>query len=502
MKVATVAPSPTGQCLVPGNRPPEGEGMLDFAAILAGLCASLPAEQAGAEQAGDGCGAGEEAGGGAVSAMPPDLAGAEQAALAGDGGGELMAAWLPFLVTLPPEAAAERAAPAEANGAHGGRLPGATAAGSAVPDPAVPGAGGAGVAENGITSALPEAAQESITPALPETAQGGTASLPEAAKASREGPAEWPVDWRGEEPAGGLKAQAPIPQGPAPEGAIAAAAAGAVPDQRAGSHRLGGAGDSTGGEKGEREIALPEAATEPAARGESRGAREAERSQEGGMPSRNQAGPDLQQSGSTRAAEPTPAPQLQPSTKLPESGAASSDPAAAVLQPAPEAVAPPEAAAEPGEPIRPAIPGFKDNLLQELQGRLLYIRERGEFPAEMRLQLYPPELGEVTIRVFSRKGKLSAAIIAELPVVRDLLAGSMAELRQRFQQCNLPLEQLDLFAAGRDGEGSRHYSAGDYPGTAWRPRTGGAAVSAGPALEREPLPETAWGGGHVIDYRA
>ena len=307
----------------------------------------------------------------------------------------------------------------------------------------------------------------------------------------------------GEESTGELKAQAALQQGTAPEEAVSGSPAkGAAHDQRAGPRLLTGSGDSSGG-KGASDTALPEAAAiDPAARGEKSGGQEVESSPEASPPSRKQAGPALRRSGTGEIPVPASAPQATLSVRLPDSGAAYGDPATAATQPAPETVALPETAATPGEPARPEIPGFKDNLLQEIQGRLLYFRERGGVPAEMRLQLRPPELGEVTIRVFSREGKLSAAIIAELPVVREILEGSISELRQRFQQCNLPLEQLDLFTAGREGEGSRHCSAGDYPGAAWRPGAGRAASNRLPEQGPERLPEIAWGGGHVIDYRA
>lgn len=101
----------------------------------------------------------------------------------------------------------------------------------------------------------------------------------------------------------------------------------------------------------------------------------------------------------------------------------------------------------------------KEQIMQQIQGRLLYIREKGSAPSEMRLRLHPAELGEMTIRVFSRQGKLSAVILVEVAAVKEILEGKLSELRQRFQQCNLPLEQLDVFTAGRDEQGSGNFSS-------------------------------------------
>lgn len=99
---------------------------------------------------------------------------------------------------------------------------------------------------------------------------------------------------------------------------------------------------------------------------------------------------------------------------------------------------------------------FKEQIMQQIQGRLLYIREKGPAPAEMRLRLQPAEWGEMVIRVFSRQGRLSALIQVEAAVM-EILEGSLPELRQRLQQNNLTFEHLELFAAGREGFGTGYF---------------------------------------------
>ncbi|MGB4517035.1 MAG: hypothetical protein WBI65_05365, partial [Dethiobacteria bacterium] len=66
-------------------------------------------------------------------------------------------------------------------------------------------------------------------------------------------------------------------------------------------------------------------------------------------------------------------------------------------------------------------PGLTEGVLDQLTAYCAYFRERGEAPAEIRLALNPPQLGELLIRVFSRQGKLSAKIIAEVAVVKEML---------------------------------------------------------------------------------
>jgi type III secretion system needle length determinant len=101
-------------------------------------------------------------------------------------------------------------------------------------------------------------------------------------------------------------------------------------------------------------------------------------------------------------------------------------------------------------------PNLRESVMQQLEGRMIYMRESGNNPAEMRMTLHPPELGEVTIRVFSKQGKLSASIIAETPLVKEILESSISELRQRLNFVQIQFEQLDVSTSGRQsGESDR-----------------------------------------------
>ncbi len=116
---------------------------------------------------------------------------------------------------------------------------------------------------------------------------------------------------------------------------------------------------------------------------------------------------------------------------------------------------------------------LRESVMQQLQGKMTYLRESGSNPAEMRLTLHPPELGEVTVRVFSSKGRLSASIIAETPLAREILESSVTELRQRMNFVNIQFDQLDVSTAGKeheefdrpgDREGSGKAEFGEYEG--------------------------------------
>ncbi len=116
---------------------------------------------------------------------------------------------------------------------------------------------------------------------------------------------------------------------------------------------------------------------------------------------------------------------------------------------------------QPGSGLPPQLQALRENIMQQLEGKLTYFRETGSSPAEMRMTLHPPELGELTIRVFSRQGQLSASILTESPMVREILEGSIAELRQRLSLVNVQLEQLEVSTQGQQFNGSGRSGAGD-----------------------------------------
>lgn len=73
---------------------------------------------------------------------------------------------------------------------------------------------------------------------------------------------------------------------------------------------------------------------------------------------------------------------------------------------------------------------------------------------ELRLRLQPEFLGEVLIRVRRLQGVLTAEIVAQDLAVRELLASQLDTLRQRFQEVNLPVEQLTVFVQAEGEQGS------------------------------------------------
>lgn len=119
---------------------------------------------------------------------------------------------------------------------------------------------------------------------------------------------------------------------------------------------------------------------------------------------------------------------------------------------------------------------------EQVEGRLVYLRERGSFPAEMRLTLNPPELGEVKIRVMSRQGQLSASIVTESALVKEIIESSISELRQRINFVHIQFEQLDVSTAGKEAGGSEH---GGSKGEAGAKFHGNGGNASNPGSDRE-----------------
>ncbi len=127
---------------------------------------------------------------------------------------------------------------------------------------------------------------------------------------------------------------------------------------------------------------------------------------------------------------------------------------------------------ENGSALNP--PDFSGVVLDQLYSSCSYFRGRGSFPAEIRLALNPPELGEVLLRVVYRQGKLSAKIIAESALVKEIIAGNLHELHHRFEQNNLELERIDLLTAGEMPLDDHRFKRGDHG--PWADGSGSEAV--------------------------
>jgi hypothetical protein len=109
-----------------------------------------------------------------------------------------------------------------------------------------------------------------------------------------------------------------------------------------------------------------------------------------------------------------------------------------------------------GTTLKPEVTFTTDNLPQKVFAQIadkmeLLVRS-GE--QELRLKLQPEFLGEILIKMRRIKGLLSAEIVTQSLALKELLEGNLENLRQRFQELNLSLEDLNISLGGKNGGGS------------------------------------------------
>lgn len=112
------------------------------------------------------------------------------------------------------------------------------------------------------------------------------------------------------------------------------------------------------------------------------------------------------------------------------------------------------------ENLTPFNRSLKERVFKQLEARMAYFRETGAAPAEIRISLRPPSLGDVLVRVFSGKGRLSAEILVEALSVKELMESSLVELKHRFMEMNLQFEKVELFSADREPGGGGRFDRG------------------------------------------
>lgn len=133
------------------------------------------------------------------------------------------------------------------------------------------------------------------------------------------------------------------------------------------------------------------------------------------------------------------------------------------------------------------LPGLNRSVFDQLCRCCTAFPERADLPAEIRLALNPPELGEVLIRLASREGKLSVRIIVEAASVKEMLANNLQELFHRFAQSDLHLDGIDLLTAGEMFLDDHRFKKGDYRGQWMNENSSAAILHEGTGSESEPV---------------
>jgi len=105
------------------------------------------------------------------------------------------------------------------------------------------------------------------------------------------------------------------------------------------------------------------------------------------------------------------------------------------------------------------LPLSSQELFTQLVQKVQHFAARGQ--QEIRVQLKPEFLGRVIIKVSKADGVLTAKVLAEQLAVREMLESNFQELRQRFQQAGLEVDEIRVMPQAGEGsfyeEEHRHY---------------------------------------------
>lgn len=125
------------------------------------------------------------------------------------------------------------------------------------------------------------------------------------------------------------------------------------------------------------------------------------------------------------------------------------------------------------------IPDLKESLIQEIER--FYNNRKAEPMTRVDLKLEPEHLGQLTIKLFFSKGELNAHFYTGNGYVKEILEGSMQQLRESLNQQDLKLNQAFVFVGGEGrGEPGQSESNGEraapFPGIRHSPPYRGATV--------------------------
>ncbi|MEW6755828.1 MAG: flagellar hook-length control protein FliK, partial [Candidatus Latescibacterota bacterium] len=149
-----------------------------------------------------------------------------------------------------------------------------------------------------------------------------------------------------------------------------------------------------------------------------------------------------------------------------------------------------EAVASPAGPLLDGMDEVGQSLVPQVLRGLVTLVRGGT--AEMRLQLQPPDLGELEVRVRTSEGTVHGQLVVEHAHVKQLLDAQVDRLRQALWEQGLQLRGFEV-SVGHDPR--RHPSGQTAPrraARAGRPRAG--APEAVARVRAAPV------GSHAVDY--
>jgi len=127
-----------------------------------------------------------------------------------------------------------------------------------------------------------------------------------------------------------------------------------------------------------------------------------------------------------------------------------------------------------------ALPELKDRLVQEVRS---FINHKAGPQTQVQLKLEPEKLGHLTIKLYFQQGEINAHFYTGNEQVKEVLEGSLHQLKSSLNQLDLNLNEALVFVSGgnRENNSGRHlneknrYGRVPYRGDDRGPGTGSAS---------------------------
>ncbi|URA10904.1 flagellar hook-length control protein FliK [Thermospira aquatica] len=107
-----------------------------------------------------------------------------------------------------------------------------------------------------------------------------------------------------------------------------------------------------------------------------------------------------------------------------------------------------------GIKLAPALPSLPrvsvEQMLQQVAGKALITLRDGQ--SEMRLQLTPPDLGRMEMKIVLEDGQMRGKIVVSTPEAKALFDQNLGELQRQLQQVGVQVGSLDV-SLGQSGRG-------------------------------------------------
>jgi len=114
-------------------------------------------------------------------------------------------------------------------------------------------------------------------------------------------------------------------------------------------------------------------------------------------------------------------------------------------------------------PALPSLPRVSvEQMLQQVAGKALITLRDGQ--SEMRLQLTPPDLGRMEMKIVLEDGQMQGKIVVSTPEAKQLFDQNLGELQRQLQQAGVQVGNLDVSLGQPGGEKPEPHFSGSVDG--------------------------------------